>query len=67
MGLFDSSHDTGEFEPSGGLVGRLLAMQNQRARYQPTTAFVKRRFFRKRKYRFGRATNPHLIGAIANG
>ncbi len=39
MGLFDSYFDPEQFQDSGGLVGRLLSLQQQQGQYQPGGGF----------------------------
>src|SRR6266702_8931149 len=39
MGLFDSYFDPEQFQDSGGLVGRLLSLQQQQRQYQPGGGF----------------------------
>jgi hypothetical protein len=39
MGLFDSYFDSDEFNPSGGLIGRLTSLQQQQNQYQPVAGF----------------------------
>lgn len=39
MGLFDSYFDPQQFQDSGGLLGRLLSLQQQQGQYQPGAGF----------------------------
>ena len=39
MGLFDSYFDPDQFEASGGLIGRLMSLQQQQGQYQPGQGF----------------------------
>jgi hypothetical protein len=39
MGLFDSYFDPQQFQDSGGLLGRLLSLQQQQGQYQPDAGF----------------------------
>jgi hypothetical protein len=39
MGLFDSYFDPQQFQDSGGLVGRMLSLQQQQGQYQPSGGF----------------------------
>jgi hypothetical protein len=39
MGLFDSYFDPQQFEAGGGLVGRMLSLQQQQGQYQPADGF----------------------------
>jgi len=39
MGLFDSYFDPGQFQDSGGLLGRLLSLQQQQSQYQSGPGF----------------------------
>jgi hypothetical protein len=39
MGLFDGYFDPQQFGEGGGLLGRLLALQQQQGQYQPGAAF----------------------------
>ena len=40
MGLFDSYFDPEQFQDSGGLVGRLLSLEQQQGAYQPGQGFT---------------------------
>jgi hypothetical protein len=39
MGLFDGYFDQDQFQDGGGLLGRLLSLQQQQGQYQPGTGF----------------------------
>ncbi len=39
MGLLDSYFDPDQFNPSGGLIGRLQSLQQQQGQYQPAQGF----------------------------
>lgn len=39
MSLFDGYFDPDQFEPDGGLLGRLLSLQRQQGQYQPAPGF----------------------------
>jgi hypothetical protein len=50
MGLFDGYFDPEQFQASGGLLGRLLSLQQQQGQYQPGGDFDQAPAVRRRRH-----------------